>query len=191
VWIGPFEVTEIDPITGNCKLDIPKNRRIYPWFATDMLRRYYFQFGTELNEPDLERWDDEEKSTRSLTMIRRQRTILPRGRDGTRRKTLGSRRITWSTRGRRQLTLTRRERNLRRRRRRRSDSIYTGIYWKMRTTYSSIYLMKPTRRRRQAFSLGGKCKEVVYFLSPFSIFHHILFLDARLIWTRLGRLLFY
>jgi transposase InsO family protein len=40
IWVGPYTITATDPLTGNCKLDIPSHWKIHPWFATDKLKKY-------------------------------------------------------------------------------------------------------------------------------------------------------
>jgi hypothetical protein len=41
VWEGPYQITQIDSSTGNCTLALPKNKRVYPVFATDKLKLFH------------------------------------------------------------------------------------------------------------------------------------------------------
>jgi hypothetical protein len=41
IWEGPYRITHVNASTGNCTLALPKNKRIYPIFATDKLKLYH------------------------------------------------------------------------------------------------------------------------------------------------------
>ena len=56
-WKGPYKITSVDK-RGNCTLDMPKNVRRHPVFATDMLKLYHdnpdHQRDTVMDEADEE-----------------------------------------------------------------------------------------------------------------------------------------
>lgn len=41
IWVGPYKVIAVSGETGNCKLDIPRQLKIHPWFATDKLKLFH------------------------------------------------------------------------------------------------------------------------------------------------------
>jgi hypothetical protein len=64
-WKGPFQIEDINTLTGNCKLQFdttsqPILKRVHPWFATDRLKLYHGQEPTIYNtEPDEEELEEE------------------------------------------------------------------------------------------------------------------------------------
>jgi len=57
LWTGPYRIMDIDDQTGNCKLDFTsdskKRRNIYPWIASERLKRFTGQEDDALDmEPD-------------------------------------------------------------------------------------------------------------------------------------------
>ena len=41
IWVGPYKIVQVDPATGNCKLEFHRATKIHPWFATDKLKPYH------------------------------------------------------------------------------------------------------------------------------------------------------
>ena len=56
IWLGPYEILDTDKNTGNYKLDFNKIRRknVYPWFATERLKKYYGEKEVLADDPDIE-----------------------------------------------------------------------------------------------------------------------------------------
>jgi hypothetical protein len=62
VWEGPYQITQIDSSTGNCKLALPKNKRVYPVFATDKLKLFHGDPSKATPPPSLDH-DEEQDDT--------------------------------------------------------------------------------------------------------------------------------
>jgi hypothetical protein len=60
IWEGPYEIINIDDDTGNCTLQLPKDKRIHPVFAPDRLKPFRGQTAT-LPTPPPSETDQEEK----------------------------------------------------------------------------------------------------------------------------------
>jgi hypothetical protein len=69
VWEGPYRITKVDEDTGNCTLELPKNKRVYPIFAQDKLKLFQ-RISDKTIPPPPSSYDDEEEDDHTLYNIK-------------------------------------------------------------------------------------------------------------------------